>query len=115
MRTLIARTGARLPVVGLAKVGTWTLGEDRRNRKAEADALRLGPDLGMTLVDRGVITISKSTNPEHIRANTKLADFRLTEEDLREFDEDLPAAFRASPAGNMTYPVVFVDALRGAG
>ena len=31
--------------------GTWAMGEDRRRRAAEVAALRLGLDLGMTLVD----------------------------------------------------------------
>jgi diketogulonate reductase-like aldo/keto reductase len=31
--------------------GTWRMGENTRSRKAEADALRLGIELGMTLID----------------------------------------------------------------
>lgn len=31
--------------------GTWAMGEDARSRRAEADALRLGLDLGVTLID----------------------------------------------------------------
>ncbi|MBZ5585078.1 MAG: aldo/keto reductase, partial [Acidobacteriia bacterium] len=31
--------------------GTWGMGEDRAKRKTEIAALRLGLDLGMTLVD----------------------------------------------------------------
>ncbi|MDP9097310.1 MAG: aldo/keto reductase, partial [Pseudomonadota bacterium] len=31
--------------------GTWHLGEDRSRRAAEVSALRLGLDLGMTLID----------------------------------------------------------------
>ena len=31
--------------------GTWYMGEGRRPAAAEADALRLGIDLGMTLID----------------------------------------------------------------
>ena len=31
--------------------GTWKMGMDPRRRKVEADALRLGLDLGMTLID----------------------------------------------------------------
>ena len=37
-----------MPVLGQ---GTWRMGEDRAQRKAEADALRYGLDLGMNLVD----------------------------------------------------------------
>ena len=36
------------PVLGQ---GTWRMGEDRSQRKAEVDALRLGLDLGMNLID----------------------------------------------------------------
>jgi len=43
-----ARTGAEMPVLGL---GTWRMGEDTRRRAAEVAALKLGFDLGMTLVD----------------------------------------------------------------
>ncbi len=42
------RTGAEMPVLGL---GTWRMGEDPRRRAVEVAALRLGFDLGMTLVD----------------------------------------------------------------
>jgi len=38
----------QVPVLGQ---GTWFMGEDRRRRDQEADALRLGIDLGMTLID----------------------------------------------------------------
>ncbi len=48
MRTVVTRAGARLPVLGQ---GTWLLGEDRRRRATEADSLRLGLDLGLTLID----------------------------------------------------------------
>jgi diketogulonate reductase-like aldo/keto reductase len=37
-------------VVALGQ-GTWGIGEDRRRRSAEVAALRLGLDLGMTLID----------------------------------------------------------------
>jgi diketogulonate reductase-like aldo/keto reductase len=48
MRTIPLKSGARVPALGL---GTWHMGEDNRQAKAEADALRLGLDLGMTLID----------------------------------------------------------------
>jgi diketogulonate reductase-like aldo/keto reductase len=42
------RCGERVPALGQ---GTWTMGEDRRRRKEEIAALRLGIDLGMKLID----------------------------------------------------------------
>ncbi len=47
-RQIRTRTGALIPVLGQ---GTWGMGEDPRKRKKELDALRLGIDLGMTLID----------------------------------------------------------------
>ncbi len=40
--------GERVPALGQ---GTWHMGEDRRRAAAEAAALRLGIELGMTLID----------------------------------------------------------------
>lgn len=40
--------GVSVPALGQ---GTWRMGENSRSRKAEADALRLGIELGMTLID----------------------------------------------------------------
>jgi diketogulonate reductase-like aldo/keto reductase len=40
--------GTPIPALGQ---GTWHLGEGARSRSEEADALRLGLDLGMTLID----------------------------------------------------------------
>jgi diketogulonate reductase-like aldo/keto reductase len=48
MRTLAMPSGGRMPVLGQ---GTWKMGESKRRRAAEVDALRLGLDLGMTLID----------------------------------------------------------------
>lgn len=41
-------SGWEIPVLGQ---GTWRMGEDPARRQAEIDALRLGLDLGMTLID----------------------------------------------------------------
>ncbi|QCO01293.1 aldo/keto reductase [Azospirillum argentinense] len=41
-------SGTAVPVLGQ---GTWYMGEDSRDRAREAAALRLGLDLGMTLID----------------------------------------------------------------
>ena len=43
-----SRTGAPMPVLGQ---GTWGMGERTRDRGREAEALSLGFDLGLTLVD----------------------------------------------------------------
>lgn len=40
--------GREIPVLGQ---GTWMMGEDRSRRQSEIAALRLGLDLGMTLID----------------------------------------------------------------
>src|SRR5207248_10702287 len=42
------RSGERVPALGQ---GTWHMGENRRHAAEEAAALRLGIDLGMTLID----------------------------------------------------------------
>ncbi|MEQ9329954.1 aldo/keto reductase, partial [Thalassobaculum sp.] len=48
MRTVTLPGGEAVPALGL---GTWHMGERGADRAAEADALRCGIDLGMTLVD----------------------------------------------------------------
>ncbi|MGB3537556.1 MAG: aldo/keto reductase [Mesorhizobium sp.] len=47
-RTTTLPAGEAVPVFGL---GTWKMGEDSRHASAEADALKLGLDLGATLID----------------------------------------------------------------
>src|SRR2546423_12772286 len=42
------RSGERVPALGQ---GTWHMGENRRRAADEAAALRLGIELGMTLID----------------------------------------------------------------
>src|SRR5437868_11972746 len=46
--TVTLADGARVPALGL---GTWGMGERKRDRAGEIAALRLGIDLGMTLID----------------------------------------------------------------
>ena len=46
--TAKARGGLELPSLGL---GTWMMGVDPSNRKAEIEALKLGMDLGLGLID----------------------------------------------------------------
>ena len=48
MKTIQLPGGAAVPALGQ---GTWKMGENAREAKREADALRLGIDLGMTLID----------------------------------------------------------------
>lgn len=48
MRTTGLPSGRAIPVLGQ---GTWRMGEDRARREAEIAALRLGIDLGLTLID----------------------------------------------------------------
>lgn len=46
--TVRTRAGAEIPALGL---GTWRMGERASLRRDEVNALRLGLDLGMTLID----------------------------------------------------------------
>jgi len=48
MKTVQLPDGTRVPALGQ---GTWGMGESRRKHKDEVAALRLGIDLGMTLID----------------------------------------------------------------
>ena len=48
VRTTLLPSGRTMPVLGQ---GTWRMGEDSSRRKVEIEALRLGLDLGMTLID----------------------------------------------------------------
>jgi diketogulonate reductase-like aldo/keto reductase len=48
IRTVTLPSGERMPVLGQ---GTWGMAEDARRRSEEIAALRLGIDLGMTLID----------------------------------------------------------------
>ena len=48
MRTVSLRGGEQVPCLGQ---GTWYMGDKRSAMRGEADALRLGIDLGMTLID----------------------------------------------------------------
>ena len=48
MRTVTLKSGDEVPVLGL---GTWHMGERRTERAAEVAAIRLGLDLGVTLID----------------------------------------------------------------
>jgi diketogulonate reductase-like aldo/keto reductase len=48
MRSISLKSGDKVPVLGL---GTWRMGEKRSERAAEVAAIRLGLDLGITLID----------------------------------------------------------------
>jgi diketogulonate reductase-like aldo/keto reductase len=48
LRHVTLRSGERVPALGQ---GTWHMGENRSHAAEEAAALRLGIDLGMTLID----------------------------------------------------------------
>jgi diketogulonate reductase-like aldo/keto reductase len=48
IRTVKLPSGNRVPVLGQ---GTWKMGEDKRRHADEVAALKLGIDLGMTLID----------------------------------------------------------------
>ena len=48
MRTVALSDGTRIPVLGQ---GTWRMGESKSARVNEVAALRLGIELGMSLID----------------------------------------------------------------
>src|SRR5262245_47165325 len=48
MRTVTLKSGDTVPVLGL---GTWRMGERKPERAAEVAAIRLGLELGITLID----------------------------------------------------------------
>ncbi|MDB6057586.1 MAG: hypothetical protein JWO95_1430 [Verrucomicrobiales bacterium] len=48
IKTVRLPSGREIPMIGQ---GTWRMGENRTERQAEVDALRLGLDLGITLID----------------------------------------------------------------
>jgi aldehyde reductase len=48
MKSIVLPDGERVPVLGQ---GTWLMGESKRAHADEVAALRLGIDLGMTLID----------------------------------------------------------------
>src|SRR5262245_34091875 len=48
MRAVTLKSGDKVPMLGL---GTWRMGERRSERAAEVAAIRLGLDLGITLID----------------------------------------------------------------
>jgi diketogulonate reductase-like aldo/keto reductase len=48
VRHITLKSGDRVPVLGL---GTWRMGERKSDRAAEVAAIRLGLDLGVTLID----------------------------------------------------------------
>jgi diketogulonate reductase-like aldo/keto reductase len=48
MKTIRLRTGERVPALGQ---GTWNMGEKKKERAEEIAALRLGVDLGLSLID----------------------------------------------------------------
>lgn len=48
MRSLNLLSGQSIPLLGM---GTWQMGENRRNRDTEIAALRHGLDLGLSLID----------------------------------------------------------------
>lgn len=48
MKTLQLLSGKKIPILGQ---GTWCMGEKDSQQQTEVDALRLGIDLGMTLID----------------------------------------------------------------
>jgi diketogulonate reductase-like aldo/keto reductase len=65
------RSGERVPALGQ---GTWHMGENRRRAAEEAAALRLGIDLGMTLIDTAEMYGSGGAEEVVARAANGLRD-----------------------------------------
>src|SRR6201995_953680 len=65
------RSGERVPALGQ---GTWHMGDDRRRAADEAAAVRLGIDLGMTLIDTAEMYGSGGAEEVVARAATGLRD-----------------------------------------
>jgi len=71
MRTVALPGGERVPAVGQ---GTWYMGERGHNAAKEADALRLGADLGMTLIDTAEMYASGGAEEIVARASAGIRD-----------------------------------------
>ena len=71
LRYVTLRDGERVPALGQ---GTWHMGENRRHAAEEAAALRLGIDLGMTLIDTAEMYGSGGAEEVVARAANGLRD-----------------------------------------
>jgi diketogulonate reductase-like aldo/keto reductase len=71
MRTVTLPGGETVPAVGQ---GTWYMGERSHNAAKEADALRLGADLGMTLIDTAEMYASGGAEDVVARASAGIRD-----------------------------------------
>ena len=71
LRYVTLRSGEQVPALGQ---GTWHMGENRRRAAEEAAALRLGIDLGMTLIDTAEMYGSGAAEEVIARAANGLRD-----------------------------------------
>nr|WP_294519135.1 aldo/keto reductase [uncultured Rhodopila sp.] len=71
MRTVTLPGGETVPAVGQ---GTWNMGERGGDAAREADALRLGADLGMTLIDTAEMYASGGSEEVVARAAEGIRD-----------------------------------------
>jgi diketogulonate reductase-like aldo/keto reductase len=71
LQSVTLRNGERVPALGQ---GTWHMGEDRRRAAEEAAAVRLGIDLGMTLIDTAEMYGSGAAEEVVARAAQGLRD-----------------------------------------
>lgn len=81
-------------VTGYSNLGavarSWAMNDEPRVLQDET-IKKLASDLGKTpaqvilrwLVQRNIAVIPKSTNPDHMRENTKIFDFKLSEENMK--------------------------------
>jgi len=71
LRYVTLRGGERVPALGQ---GTWHMGDDRRRAADEEEALRLGIELGMTLIDTAEMYGSGGAEEIIARAASDLRD-----------------------------------------
>jgi diketogulonate reductase-like aldo/keto reductase len=95
IRTIKLPSGEAIPVLGQ---GTWGMAEDARHREDEIVALRLGLDLGMSLIDTAEMYAAGATEElvgEAIAGRRD--DVFLVSKVLPDREADENIAFRCAP------------------
>jgi len=89
MRSVALPSGERVPALGM---GTWHLGEDSATRAEEIETLRLGLDLGVTLIDT-----AEMYGEGRAEENLGALNYKLTPAQLAELDGLFPPPTRPQP------------------